>query len=148
MKFKYKIKVYKKNIKKNNNVIFGDLILNNKIENIYIMKNNLINKIFKNNFLIIKFLKKKYFTFIKIIKYSPINNKIEYFIIEQLKEKFNFNYFNINNKLCKKIIFLNNNFYPRKIHLLSLIKKKILTEKNFCLYNFKTKNNKLFYNKS
>ncbi|MFI4913489.1 MAG: hypothetical protein ACH6QR_00590 [Candidatus Carsonella ruddii] len=136
MKFKYKIKIYKKNFKKNLKVIFGDLILNKKVYNIYLLKNNCLNIFFKNNFITIFYLKKKYFTYFKNISFSKIKNKIDYFVLEIVKKKINITIY-INNIKNKKIYFINNNFLPRKINLIFLNLKKI-NYKNFNFY---------FYNK-
>ncbi|MFI4883900.1 MAG: hypothetical protein ACH6QK_00790 [Candidatus Carsonella ruddii] len=136
MKFKYKIKIYKKNFKKNLKVIYGDLMLNNKIYNIYLLKNNFLKKIFKNNFLIIFYLKKKYFTYFKNVSFSKIKNKIDYFTLEIIKKKIRLIIY-INNIKNKKIDFINNNFLPRKINLIIINFKKI-NYKNFNFY---------FYNK-
>ncbi|MFI4878684.1 MAG: hypothetical protein ACH6QP_00260 [Candidatus Carsonella ruddii] len=136
MKFKYKIKIYKKNFKKNLKIIYGDLILNNKIHNVYLLKNNFLNKFFKNNFIIIFYLTKKYFTYFKNISFSKIKNKINYFTLEIIKKKLKLTIF-INNIKNRKINFINNNFLPRKINLIFLNLKKI-NYKNFNFY---------FYNK-
>ncbi|MFI4870102.1 MAG: hypothetical protein ACH6QM_00545 [Candidatus Carsonella ruddii] len=136
MKFKYKIKIYKKNFKKNLKVIFGDLILNNKIHNIYLLKNIFLKKIFKNNFITVFYFRKKYYTYIKNISFSKIKNKVEYFILEIIKKKIK-SIIYINNIKNKKIYFINNNFLPRKINLIFTNLKKI-NYKNFNFY---------FYNK-
>ncbi|MGK2912689.1 MAG: hypothetical protein ACSLEI_00220 [Candidatus Carsonella ruddii] len=136
MSFKYKIKIYKKNFKKKKKIVFGDLILNNKIYNIYLLKNNFLNKFVKNNFITIFYLKKKYFTYFKNISFSKIKNKIDYFILEIIKKKIKLVIY-INNIKNKKINFINNNFFPRKINLTFLNLKKI-NYKNFNFY---------FYNK-
>ncbi|WP_433927766.1 hypothetical protein [Candidatus Carsonella ruddii] len=147
MKFKYKIKIFNKIKKNNQKILNGDFIIKNNIYNIYIINNNYIKKILKNNFLIILFLGKKYFTFIKFVKYSKINNKIEYFIIEQLKKKFSIYYKNNKKKIIKKILFKNNNLYPRSINLNIFFKKKLLSENNFHFFSFLNNKRKLFFNK-
>ncbi|MFI4883735.1 MAG: hypothetical protein ACH6QQ_00820 [Candidatus Carsonella ruddii] len=138
MKFKYKIKIYKKNSKKSLKVIFGDLILNNKIYNIYLLKNNFFNFFFKNNFITVIYFKKKYFTYFKSISFSKIKNKIDYFILEIIKKKIKLIIY-INNIKNKKIYFINNNnFLPRKINLIFINFKKI-NYKNFNFYFYKKK---------
>ncbi|AFP83899.1 hypothetical protein [Candidatus Carsonella ruddii] len=145
MKFKFKIKLYK-NIKKNKKTLLGDLILNNNIINIYIIKKNFLKKIFKNNFIIIYFLKKKYFTYIKHVKYKFINNEIEYFILEEIKNCFFIKYENCKKKINDKIKFINKGKFPRKIILNSIYKKKILKDIDFNLKLFLIKKIKLFFN--
>ncbi|XOD39031.1 MAG: hypothetical protein ACAF48_00270 [Candidatus Carsonella ruddii] len=147
MKFKYKIKIFNK-IKNNSKILLGDLIIDNKIKNIYTFNNNYLKKILKNNFLIVVLSNKIYFTFVKKVIYSIINNKIEYFTLEIFKKNFKIFYKNKNKKILNKINFLNNDLYPRSINLNVFFKKKFFSEKNFFFFSFLSNKNKLFFNKS
>ncbi|AFP84086.1 putative ribosomal protein L25 [Candidatus Carsonella ruddii HT isolate Thao2000] len=146
MKFKFKLKLYKKNVYNNEKIIFGDFILKKNIYNIYIIKKNFLKKIFKNNFLIVVYLNKKYFTYVKHVKYKHINNIIEYFILEEIKDIFYIKYENLKKKINNKIEFLNKKKFPRKIILNSIFKKKILKDNDFNFKLFLIKKKKLFFN--
>ncbi|XZR53046.1 MAG: hypothetical protein ACM3Q5_00260 [Candidatus Carsonella ruddii] len=150
MKIKFNLKLFKKTKKNNNKILIGNLILEKKIINVYIIKKNFLKKIFNNNFLIIIFLKKKYFTFIKHVKFKFINNEIDFFVLEEIKKFCLIKYFNDKKKILKKIIFINkekNNILPRKINLNVIFNKKILKDCDFNFKNFLIKKKKLFLNK-
>ncbi|WGS66715.1 hypothetical protein MEJ65_00260 [Candidatus Carsonella ruddii] len=149
MKLKYNLKIFKKTKKNNNKILIGSLILKKKIINVYIIKKNFLKKIFHNNFLIIIFSKKKYFTYIKHIKFRFVNNEIDFFVLEEIQNYFFIKYFNDKRKIFKKIIFKNNktnNIFPRKINLNVIFNKKILKDCDFNLKNFLIKKKKLFFN--
>lgn len=145
MKFKYKLKLF---IRNNNNLktLKGTFINENKYIQVYVPINVMYNKIFKNNFLIVKFINKKYFVFIKFVKISYINNKIEYFIIENIKKKMQISYNCSGIQIQKKITFYNNNnIFPRFVNLFIIYKKKIIKENDFFFKNFRISNKKLFF---
>ncbi|WMC20505.1 MAG: hypothetical protein PNH44_00260 [Candidatus Carsonella ruddii] len=148
MKLKYNLKIFKKS-KYNKKILFGVLILNKININVYIIKKNFLKKIFKNNFLIIIFLKKKYFTYIKHVKFKFINNEIDYFILEEIQKNFLIKYCNNKKKICEKITFniFNNNkiIFPRNVNLNVIYNKKILKDCDFNLKNFLIKKKKLFF---
>ncbi|BCG49265.1 hypothetical protein [Candidatus Carsonella ruddii] len=145
MKFKYKIKLFARN---NNNLktLKGTFINENKYIQVYVPINVMYKKIFENNFLIVKFMNKKYFVFIKFIKISYINNKIEYFIIENIKKEIQISYNCSGIRIQKKITFYNNrNIFPRSVNLFIVHKKKIIKENDFFFKNFRISNKKLFF---
>ncbi|BFI90864.1 hypothetical protein [Candidatus Carsonella ruddii] len=146
MKIKYSLKLFKKTKNNKKKILIGNLILKKKIINVYIIKRNFLKKIFDNNFLIVYFLKKKYFTNIKHVKIKFFNNDIDFFVLEELKEKFSIKYFNSKKKISKKIIFINRiNKLPRKVNLISFYKKKIIKDCDFNFKNFLISKKKLFF---
>ncbi|WMC19908.1 MAG: hypothetical protein NVS86_00255 [Candidatus Carsonella ruddii] len=148
MKLKYSLRIFKKN-KNNKKILIGNLILNKININVYVIKKNFLKKIFKNNFLIIIFLKKKYFTYIKHVKFKFINNEIDYFVLEEIKNFFLIKYCNNKKKLCEKITFNfidnNKNIFPRNVNLNVIYNKKILKDCDFNLKKFLIKKKKLFF---
>ncbi|XZR52635.1 MAG: hypothetical protein ACM3Q7_00250 [Candidatus Carsonella ruddii] len=146
MKTKYNLKLFEKKKTINKKILIGSLILNKKNINVYIIKKNFLKKIFSNNFLIITIFKKKYFTYIKQIKFKFINNEIDFFVLEEMKKNFLIKYFNNKKKINKKIIFINNkNILPRHVNLNIVYNKKILKDCDFNLKNFLIKKKKLFF---
>ncbi|AGS06538.1 hypothetical protein [Candidatus Carsonella ruddii] len=145
MKFKYKIKLFVRN-NNNSKILKGTFINKNKYIQVYVPINVMYNKIFKNNFLIIKLIHKIYFVFIKFIKISYINNKIEYFIFENIKKEMQISYNCSGIKFQKKITFYNNkNIFPRSVNLFIVYKKKTIKENDFLFKNFRISNKKLFF---
>ncbi|MGP4128111.1 MAG: hypothetical protein ACTXNS_00250 [Candidatus Carsonella ruddii] len=148
MKFKYSLKLFKKTKYNNKKFLIGNLILEKKNINVYIIKKNFLKKILNNNFLIIIFLKKKYFTYIKHIKFKFIKNEIDFFVLEEIQKFFLIKYFNNKKKIFKKITFINNienNVFPRKVNLNVIFNKKILKDCDFNFKNFLIKKKKLFF---
>ncbi|AFP84267.1 hypothetical protein [Candidatus Carsonella ruddii] len=140
MKFKFKIKIYKKK-KTNKKIIPGTLFKDNNIFFVYILKNNLIKKVFKSSFLNVFYFNKIIKVYIENVKYSFTKNLIISFSFKELLFlMYKIRAYNNLNNYTNKIDFLCENYFPRKIKLNIYKLKKNFKHKDF---NFKFKINKV-----